>query len=121
MQPDTVLPGMRKILTVVGTRPEAIKMAPLIRRLKTAPGFAVTVCSTGQHKEMIKQVFDLFSIAPDIDLDVMQPDQKLSELTARVLTRMEKVIAEHRPDRVLVHGDTTTTMAATLAAYYQKI
>ena len=112
---------MRKILTVVGTRPEAIKMAPLIRRLKSAPGFVVTVCSTGQHREMIKQVFDLFSIAPDIDLDVMQPDQKLSELTSRVLTGMEKVIAEHQPGRVLVQGDTTTTMAATLAAYYTKI
>jgi len=112
---------MHKILTVVGTRPEAIKMAPLIRRLKSAPGLAVTVCSTGQHREMIKQVFDLFSVAPDIDLDVMQPNQKLSELTSRVLTGMEKVIAEHRPDRVLVHGDTTTTMAATLAAYYQRI
>ena len=112
---------MQRILTVVGTRPEAIKMAPLIRRLRSASGFEVTVCSTGQHREMIKQVFDLFSIVPEIDLDVMQPDQKLSELTSRVLTGMEKVIAERRPGRVLVHGDTTTTMATTLAAYYQKI
>ena len=112
---------MRKILTVVGTRPEAIKMAPLIRRLKAAPGFDAIVCSTGQHREMIKQVFDLFSITPDIDLDIMQPDQKLSDLTGRVLSGMETVIAKHRPDRVLVHGDTTTTMATTLAAYYQKI
>jgi UDP-N-acetylglucosamine 2-epimerase (non-hydrolysing) len=96
-------------------------MAPLIRRLKAATDFDVVVCSTGQHREMIKQVFDLFAIAPDIDLDVMQPDQKLSELTGRVLCGMEAVIAEHRPHRVLVHGDTTTTMATTLAAYYQKI
>lgn len=112
---------MQKILTVVGTRPEAVKMAPLIGRLKATPGFEVTVCSTGQHREMIKQVFDLFEIAPDIDLDVMQPDQKLSELTGRVLSGMEAVIARQRPHRVLVHGDTTTTMATTLAAYYQKI
>jgi UDP-N-acetylglucosamine 2-epimerase (non-hydrolysing) len=112
---------MRKILTVVGTRPEAIKMAPLIRRLKATSTLEVFVCSTGQHREMIKQVFDLFSITPDADLDVMQPDQKLSDLTARVLSGMETVIAAHRPDRVLVHGDTTTTMAASLAAYYQKV
>ena len=112
---------MKKILTVVGTRPEAIKMAPLIKRLQATPGVSVIVCSTGQHREMIKQVFDLFAITPDIDLDVMQPDQKLSELTARVLVGTEKIIVENRPDRVLVHGDTTTTMAATLAAYYQRI
>ncbi len=112
---------MRKILTVIGTRPEAIKMAPLIRRLQAMPDFEVFVCSTGQHREMIKQVFDLFSIAPDADLQVMQPDQKLGDLTGRVLSGMESVIAEQRPDRVLVHGDTTTTMAATLAAYYRKV
>jgi UDP-N-acetylglucosamine 2-epimerase (non-hydrolysing) len=112
---------MQKILAVVGTRPEAIKMAPLIKRLKSSPEFSVAVCSTGQHREMIRQVFDLFAIEPDIDLDVMQPNQKLSELTGRMLSGMETIIAEHRPDRVLVHGDTTTTMAATLAAYYQRV
>lgn len=112
---------MQKILVSVGTRPEAIKMAPLIRRLKTSTDFDVVVCSTGQHREMIKQVFDLFEITPDVDLQVMQPDQKLSALTARVLSGMESAINNHRPDRVLVHGDTTTTMAATLAAYYQQI
>lgn len=112
---------MPKILAVVGTRPEAIKMAPLIRRLKADRKFTVLVCSTGQHREMIRQVFDLFSIAPDIDLDVMQPDQKLSDLTGRMLSGMERVIEDERPDRVLVHGDTTTTMAATLAAYYRKV
>lgn len=111
---------MQKILVVVGTRPEAIKMAPLIRRLQEAPNFLTFVCSTGQHREMIKQVFDLFSIQCDVDLDVMQPDQKLSELTARVLSGMESVISAQKPDRVLVHGDTTTTMATTLAAYYQR-
>ena len=112
---------MRKILVVVGTRPEAIKMAPLVKRLQARPDLAVTLCSTGQHREMINQVFQLFSIAPDIDLDVMQPGQTLSDLTARVLVGMNGILREHEPDRVLVHGDTTTTFATTLAAYYQKI
>src|SRR5947209_13242893 len=80
---------MRNILVVVGTRPEAIKMAPLVRRLQENPKFVVTVCSTGQHREMIQQVFRLFSIQPDIDLDVMQPGQTLSDLTSRVLTGMD--------------------------------
>jgi len=113
--------GMPTILTVIGTRPEAIKMAPLIRRLQSTPNLSVIVCSSGQHREMIKQVFDLFSIQPDEDLAVMRPDQKLSELTAQVVTGMETIVAKYRPDRVLVHGDTTTTMATALAAYYQKI
>lgn len=112
---------MQRILIVVGTRPEAIKMAPLISRLRSAGGFEVTVCSTGQHKEMIGQVFDLFSIRPDIDLELMQANQSLGDLTARVLTGMETVISQHAFHRVLVHGDTTTSMAATLAAYYQKV
>ena len=112
---------MRKILVVVGTRPEAIKMAPLIRRLQNRPNLAVTVCSTGQHREMIHQVFDLFAIPPEIDLDVMQPGQTLSDLTARVLGGMDVIMRDHKPDRVLVHGDTTTTLATTLAAYYHKI
>ena len=111
----------RKILAVVGTRPEAIKMAPLIRRLRAASGLSVAVCSTGQHREMIRQVFELFSITPDFDLEVMEHDQRLSALTARVVRGMDDVIAGYKPDRVLVHGDTTTTMAATLAAFYQQI
>lgn len=110
----------RKILAVVGTRPEAIKMALLIRRLQNAPGLSVAVCSSGQHNEMIKQVFDLFSLRPDFDLEVMEHDQRLNALTARVVRGMDDVIAEYRPDRVLVRGDTTTTMAATLAAYYRE-
>lgn len=112
---------MRDILVVVGTRPEAIKMAPLVHRLQAHPQFDVTVCSTGQHREMIHQVFRLFHIAPDIDLDVMEPGQSLADLTARVLRGMDGLIREHRPDRVLVHGDTTTTFAATLAAYYHQV
>ena len=112
---------MRNILVVVGTRPEAIKMAPLVRRLQALPQFTVKVCSTGQHREMIHQVFNLFSISPNIDLDVMQPGQTLSGITERVLAGMDGVMHDHRPDRVLVHGDTTTTFATTLAAYYRKI
>ena len=112
---------MQRLLVVVGTRPEAIKMAPLIRRLQAREEFVVEVCASGQHREMSRQVFDLFAIAPDINLDVMQPNQNLSDLTARVLTRMEAILHERRPDRVLVHGDTTTTLGATLAAYYRKI
>jgi UDP-N-acetylglucosamine 2-epimerase (non-hydrolysing) len=96
-------------------------MAPLVTRLQARTDLAVTLCSTGQHREMINQVFQLFSIAPDIDLDVMQPGQTLSDLTSRILTGMNGILREHEPDRVLVHGDTTTTFATTLAAYYQKI
>ena len=112
---------MPTILTIVGTRPEAIKMAPLIRRLKSTPGLSAYVCSTGQHREMIEQVFALFSIKPDFDLGVMQANQRLSGLTARALEGLDEVLAHVRPDRVLVHGDTTTTLAASLAAYYHKI
>jgi UDP-N-acetylglucosamine 2-epimerase (non-hydrolysing) len=115
------LGGRPGILVVVGTRPEAIKMAPLIRRLKASPDFTIRVCSTGQHREMIRQVFELFSITPDIDLDIMQADQKLNGLVARVVVGMEAVLTEYRPWRVLVHGDTTTTAASAMAAYHLKI
>ncbi len=96
-------------------------MAPLIKRLKSAGDFSVTVCSTGQHREMISQVFNLFALQPDRDLEVMQHDQRLSALTGRVLRGMDEVLEEIAPDRVLVHGDTTTTMAATLASFYHQI
>lgn len=109
------------ILTVVGTRPEAIKMAPLIIRLRENPGFRVTVCSTGQHREMIRQAFAIFEISPDVDLEIMRPHQQLGAMTASALTGVESVLAEVHPDRVLVQGDTTTAFAATLAAYYHKI
>ena len=112
---------MRKVFVVVGTRPEAIKMAPLVRRLREESELAVTLCSTGQHREMIHQVFRLFSLAPEHDLDVMQPGQTLSGLTGRVLSGIDQLLAAEKPDRVLVHGDTTTTLATTLAAYYHKI
>ena len=112
---------MRKLLAVVGTRPEAIKMAPLIKRLQNTPGLSTAVCSSGQHKEMIAQVFDLFGLTPDFNLDVMEPNQKLSTLTGKVIAGMEDILVQYAPEGVLVHGDTTTTMAATLAAYYRQI
>ena len=112
---------MHRILVVFGTRPEAIKMAPLVRRLKADPDFSVTVCSTGQHREMLQQILAVFDLSPDIDLDVMQPGQGLPDLTAAVLTGVSQAIAATQPDRVLVHGDTTTTLAATLAAYYARL
>ncbi|HEX3653472.1 MAG TPA: UDP-N-acetylglucosamine 2-epimerase (non-hydrolyzing) [Rhizomicrobium sp.] len=112
---------MKHFLIIVGTRPEAIKMAPLVCRLRDSGEFRVTLCSSGQHREMINQVFNLFALQPDISLDVMQANQALGELTARVVTGVENIIAKDRPDRVLVHGDTTTTMAATLAAFYHKV
>jgi UDP-N-acetylglucosamine 2-epimerase (non-hydrolysing) len=112
---------MQKLLAVVGTRPEAIKMAPLIKRLGQAAGLSIAVCSTGQHREMIRQVFDLFGLTPDFDLEVMEPNQRLASLTGRVLAGMDEILGQYAPDRVLVHGDTTTTMAATIAAYYRQI
>ena len=96
-------------------------MAPLVRRLQSNPQFAVTICSTGQHREMIHQVFRLFDISPNVDLNIMEPGQSLGDVTARVLRGMDALIRENAPDRVLVHGDTTTTFGATLAAYYHKV
>lgn len=109
-----------KILTVFGTRPEAIKMAPVIRALANVPAIESKVCVTAQHRQMLDQVLDLFDITPDFDLDLMKPGQDLTELSCNVLTGLKGVLREWRPDRVLVHGDTTTTMSASLAAYYEK-
>lgn len=110
-----------KVLSVFGTRPEAIKMAPLVLGLAEDPRFEAKVCVTAQHREMLDQVTTLFGITPDYDLDVMQPGQNLSTLTAAILTGLQPVLAAFSPDIVLVHGDTATTMAATLAAYYARI
>src|SRR5690606_21275136 len=110
----------KRVMVVFGTRPEAIKMAPVIGALKAKPGIETAVAVTAQHREMLDQVLDLFGIAPDVDLDMMQPDQSLSDLTSRVLAGMNEVIARYRPDIVLVHGDTTTTFATTLAAFYNR-
>lgn len=113
------IPNQKKVLIVFGTRPEAIKMAPLVKTLKTRMN--VQVCVTAQHREMLDQVLDLFEINPDYDLNIMQPGQDLFDLTNRVLTGMKKILLKIKPDLVLVHGDTTTTMATSIAAFYMKI
>ena len=110
-----------KVLTVFGTRPEAIKMAPLVQHLYAHSGIDAKVCVTAQHREMLDQVLELFEIEPDYDLNIMQPGQTLTEITSSILKKMESVLHEAKPDIVLVHGDTTTTMATTLAAFYQQI
>ena len=111
----------RKILVVIGTRPEAIKMAPLIHALLAEPKFQTVVCLTAQHRQMLDQVLAIFGIAADIDLNLMKQGQQLAELTASVLTGVDEVLKLHQPDCVLVHGDTTTAMAAGLAAFYRHI
>ena len=113
---------MKKILLVFGTRPEAIKMAPLVKKLQANPEeFQTVVCVTGQHREMLDQVLRLFDITPDYDLNIMKPNQDLYDITSRILLGMRDVLKEVQPDIVLVHGDTTTSMAAALAAFYQQI
>ncbi|WP_027468139.1 non-hydrolyzing UDP-N-acetylglucosamine 2-epimerase [Deefgea rivuli] len=109
------------ILCVFGTRPEAIKMAPLVRALQAADDLICKVCVTAQHREMLDQVMSLFSLTADYDLDLMQPGQNLTDLTAKVLQGVRDVIVDCQADLVLVHGDTTTTLAAGLAAFYQRI
>lgn len=109
----------KKCLIIFGTRPEAIKMAPLVKELAKHEKFLETrVCITAQHREMLDQVLDFFEIKPDFDLDVMKPGQNLYELTSVILTKMKSVLEEFQPDFVFVHGDTTTTMAASLSAFY---
>jgi UDP-N-acetylglucosamine 2-epimerase (non-hydrolysing) len=110
-----------KILTVFGTRPEAIKMAPLVKALEADDYFDARVCVTAQHREMLDQVLSLFEIVPDYDLNVMSPGQNLTQLTGRILKGLKPIIEDFKPDIVLVHGDTTTTFAASLAAFYQQI
>lgn len=113
---------MKKIMLVFGTRPEAIKMAPLLLEFKKYPNlFQTIVCVTGQHREMLDQVLEIFDIKPDYDLNIMQQGQDLYEMTAKVLLGMRDVLKESRPDIVLVHGDTTTSTASALAAFYQQI
>lgn len=113
---------MKKVMLVFGTRPEAIKMAPLVHEFRKHPhDFATSVCVTGQHREMLDQVLDIFDVKPEYDLNIMRPGQDLFDITTRVLCGMRDVLAEVRPDVVLVHGDTTTSMAAALAAFYMQI
>jgi UDP-N-acetylglucosamine 2-epimerase (non-hydrolysing) len=110
-----------KVLTVFGTRPEAIKMAPVVKRLQATDGLESLVCVTAQHREMLDQVLSLFDITPDFDLDIMKRQQGLSDITCAVLNGLEEILTRIKADMVLVHGDTTTTFAASLAAYYKKI
>lgn len=113
--------GDIKILTVFGTRPEAIKMAPVIRALAKSDRVTARVCVTAQHRQMLDQVLALFGITPDYDLDLMKSGQDLTDITCNVLAGLRPVLGEFQPDLVLVHGDTSTTLAASLAAYYQRI
>lgn len=113
---------MKKILFVFGTRPEAIKMAPVIKKLSERDsGFTVRICVTAQHRQMLDDVLELFRIRPDYDLNIMQESQTLTHITTETLKRLEKILVAEAPDMVLVHGDTTTTFAAALAAFYKKI
>ena len=110
-----------KVLSVFGTRPEAIKMAPVVKELESRNGIDSVVCVTAQHRDMLDQVLEIFKIEPDYDLNIMKPGQTLTHITAEVLKGIEEVIVKEKPDLVLVHGDTTTAMAAALAAFYQQV
>ncbi|MEB7724520.1 non-hydrolyzing UDP-N-acetylglucosamine 2-epimerase [Mammaliicoccus fleurettii] len=112
---------MKKIMTIFGTRPEAIKMAPLVLELKNDPELQPIVVVTAQHREMLDSVLETFDITPDYDLNIMKQGQTLSEVTSRVLGGLESVIQEAKPDMILVHGDTTTTFAGSLAAFYNEV
>jgi len=113
---------MKKVLIVFGTRPEAIKMAPLVKKLKNYTNdFKVNICVTAQHREMLDQVLKIFEIVPEYDLNIMKKNQNLYDITSNVILNMKEVLEDFKPDIVLVHGDTTTTSAASLAAFYQKI
>lgn len=111
----------RKILSIFGTRPEAIKMAPVVKELESREGIESVVCVTAQHRGMLDQVLEVFKIKPDYDLNIMKPGQSLTHITAEVLKGIEEVVIREKPDIVLVHGDTTTAMAAALAAFYQQV
>ncbi len=111
----------KRVLVVFGTRPEAIKMAPLIARLRRSPGVDISVCVSAQHRQMLDQVLALFGIEPDFDLDLMRPNQTLTGVTSAVLDGVTRILAASKPDLVLVHGDTTTTFATALACFYHRI
>ncbi|GAA0084168.1 UDP-N-acetylglucosamine 2-epimerase (non-hydrolyzing) [Clostridium sp. CTA-7] len=111
----------KKVITIFGTRPEAIKMAPLVKELEKREGIDSKVCVTAQHREMLDQVLDYFDIKPDFDLNIMKSKQTLTGITNRVLEGLEEIFLEEKPDMILVHGDTTTTFSGALAAFYQQI
>ena len=110
-----------RVLSVIGTRPEAVKMAPVVQRLAQTPSIESLVCVTAQHREMLDQVLNLFDITPDVDLDLMQPDQSLAQITAAIFTHLDPVLKNLKPDWILAQGDTTTVMATALLAYYNHI
>ena len=110
-----------RVLSIFGTRPEAVKMAPVVQALENTPGITSFVCVTAQHRQMLDQVLGLFNIVPQVDLNLMQPDQNLANLTAEIFTHLDPVLADLKPDWILVQGDTTTVMASSLAAYYRHI
>jgi len=112
---------MRKVIAIFGTRPEAIKMAPVVTELRRSQDLDLRVCVTGQHRGMLDQVLDLFAIRPDHDLNLMSPNQALDQLTAKLLTAVGQVLDIEKPNLVLVHGDTSTTLASSLAAFYRKL
>jgi len=112
---------MIKVMTIFGTRPEAIKMAPLVKELEKRDNIRSIVCVTAQHREMLDQVLKVFDIKADYDLNIMKQGQTLSEITSRVLLGLEEVIKKENPDIILVHGDTSTTFAGALAAFYNQV
>lgn len=112
---------MKKIMLVFGTRPEGIKMCPLVNELKRRPQVQTVVCVTGQHKQMLQQVLDAFSVVPDYDLAIMQPNQTLFDVTTAILTRIQAVLNQEKPDLTLVHGDTSTAFVTALACFYLHI
>ena len=112
---------MIKVMTIFGTRPEIIKMAPLVKELQNRKEIECIVCVTAQHREMLDQVLNAFEIKPDYDLNIMKQGQTLAEVTTRALNGLETVIREVKPDIVLVHGDTSTTFAGALAAFYNQV
>jgi UDP-N-acetylglucosamine 2-epimerase len=115
------MPDKKRIMTIFGTRPEAIKMAPLVRELEARPGLESICCVTAQHREMLDSVLEIFGIHPQFDLNIMEPGQSLSTITSKCLLGMEGVLAQAKPDLILVHGDTSTTFAGALAAFYHQI
>jgi len=112
---------IKKVAVIFGTRPEAIKMAPVIKELEGSPGLDVFVIVTAQHRELLDQVLDLFTITPDYDLDIMETEQSLEQITSKVIQGLDQILSNERPDMILVHGDTTTTFASALAGYYKQI
>ena len=112
---------MKKVMLVFGTRPEAIKMCPLVKELKKRPGIQTVVCVTGQHRQMLDSVLNAFQVTPDHDLNIMRDKQTLFDVTGAVLENMKQVLEQEKPDVVLVHGDTTTAFAAALSCFYLQI